>query len=581
MTKARAGPGAPASRARRRGAEAGRTRPAAWPGPRLEHAAAALLLLAHAALVAWGIRTQSVTFDESFHVPAGVVQVLRGDAGVSVVNPPFVKRLFGAAALAAGAAAPGDSAVATHDQWRVGESFMRRNAARFHDVFAAARLVSLALSLVLAAVVWRAARARGGPLAGLVALAVWCLAPEALAHAGFATLDVATALGWTAVALALDAFLRRGRWRDWGCLAAAVAFLAVTRFSALLVVPLVALSLVLYALRGRLAAPRRALARLALLPPVAWLALGLAYGEFPLSPPLADVSPVSARLTALRDAAPWLRLPVPATMLAGLDRQSRDGEPGRLTTFVEGRAVTTTLPLYFPYAIALKWPLAILLGLLVRGAFALRERGRCGTGLWLPAALFLSSLVFLGVPNAGVRYALPLLPLAAIALGDLAGRPPARARGGLAVAAGVALVAGLALEALPAGPDWLPFFNRAAGDERRREQRLNDSNVDWGQGLIALRSEMSRLGIRSVHLAHHGTVDPAVYGIDYVPYTGGAPGPEADWLAISSYFQAGLPGRLMTREGYTPANVVYDARALRDAPAAAHPAGCLWLYRLR
>jgi hypothetical protein len=556
-----------------------------WPGARLETTVAAVLLFAHAALVAWGIRTQSVTFDESFHVPAGVVQVLRGDARVSAVNPPFVKSLFGAAALAAGARPPADAAIATHDQWVVGESFMRRNVTGFHRVYAAARYVSLALSLLLAALVWRAARARGGPAAGLVALAVWALAPEALAHAGIASLDVAAALGWTASALALDAFLRRGRWRDWAGLALAAAFLSVTRFSALLLAPLAVLAFALYAWRGRIASPGAAVARLALLLPVVLLALALAYGEAPLTPPLRDLPLHSTRLVALRDAAPWLRLPVPATLLGGLDEQATHGQAGRLTTFVNGAALTSTLPLYFPYAIALKWPLALLVALLARAAFAVRERGRCGTGLWLPAGLFLASLAFGGVPDAGVRYALPLLPLAAIAAGDLAGRPAAELLGRGArfvpAVAGAAIVAALALEALPAGPNWLPHFNALAGSVAARERKLNDSNVDWGQGLLALRADMRRLGIRRVHLAYHGTVDPALYGIDYVPYTGGMPGPESDWLAISSYFYVGLPARLMTREGYTPRPVTYDARPLWSMPAAAHPAGCMWLFRLR
>ncbi len=559
--------------------------PAAWPGPRAELAIAALLLALHAALVSWGIRTQSVTFDESFHVPAGVVHLDRGDPGVSPVNPPLVKLLFGAAALSAGAVAPSDSALATRDQFAAGESFMRRNADRFHDVFAAARLVSLALSLALAGVVWRAARRRGGPLAGIVALAAWSLAPEALAHAGIASMDVATALGWTAVALALDAFLRSGRWRDWSALALAVAFFATTRFSAFLVAPLALLALALYAARGRLVAPRAAVARIALLAPVAWVALGFAYGEWPVTRPLAESPVVSAKLVALRDAAPWLRLPVPGTMLEGLDRQMLHGEPGKLATYVNGEVLLTNHPMYFPYAVLCKWPLAILLAIAARLAFLFREGGRCGTGLWLPGVLFLFALVFMGVPNAGVRYALPLLPLFAIGIGDLAGGVARESAGrfwrGMTAAFAAILVAALAVEVLPSGPNWLPFFHRLAGEPALCERRLNDSNVDWGQGLIALREEMARRGIRRIHLAYHGTVDPAVYGIDYVPYRGGAPGPESDWLAMSSYFYVGLPSRPMTQEGFAPAIAVYGAEAFRPLVPVARPGGCMLLWKIR
>lgn len=556
---------------------------AAWPSPRAESLVAGLLLAAYAALVGWGMATQSVTFDENWHVPAGVVQVVRGDPGISNVNPPLEKLLFGAAALAAGARAPSDSSIASRDAAAVGESFMRRNADRYHRVFTAARLVSLAFALALGVLVWRAARARGGPRAGLFALALWCLAPEALAHGGVATMDVATAFGWTAFALALHAFLRSGRVAHGAALALASAFLATLRLSAFLALPVAVASLVLAAARRRLGPPRRVLVGLLLVLPVTWAALGLVYGEVPMTRAIGGATYRSAGVTRLAETAPWLRLPLPPTLFAGLDRQMSDGEPGHLTTFVLGRSLTHTVPWYFPFAIAIKWPIALLVALLARGLLALRERGRCGAGLWLPGAAFLFALLFLGVPDAGVRYALPLLPLAAIACGDLAGAPAAagspRLRGALATFA-VVLASSLAVTTARAGPDWIPYFNAFAGDAARRERLVNDSNVDWGQGLIALRDELRRRGIHRVHLAYHGTTDPSVYGIDYVPYVGGLPGPESDWLAISSYFYVGLPARMLTAQGYTPI-LAYDTRPLWSRRANANPAHCMWLFRLR
>ena len=38
-----------------------------------------VLLAAHVGLALWGAAANSVTFDENFHVPAGVVEVGRGD----------------------------------------------------------------------------------------------------------------------------------------------------------------------------------------------------------------------------------------------------------------------------------------------------------------------------------------------------------------------------------------------------------------------------------------------------------------------------------------------------------------------
>ena len=551
------------------------------PGRRAEWLGVALLLVLHAGLVGWGIARQSVTYDENFHVPAGVVAVARGDAGVSAVNPPLVKWLLGAAALAAGARVPPDSVIATHDQRIVGESFMRLNAAHYHAVFAAARVVNLLLSLLLAIVVWRIARTRWGPKGGWLALAAWALAPEALAHAGVATMDVATALLWTASAFALERWLGSGRWRDWAIVALVLACFALVRFTFVLVAPL-ALALVVRALVQRtLKSPGRVVAGLALLVPVGWLAIVLGYGGKFAGSPLSHAAFLSARFQSLQHAYPTLRLPLPDAFLRGLDRQAFDGEPGHLATYVLGRIVTHAIWWYFPFAIACKWPLALLAAAVARGVqWWVDPASRSRSGVVLLAGLvFLLPAMFLANLDAGVRYMLPLLPLAAIEIGALASEAAGPLQRAFSVLAAVCVLA-LVFEVAPAGPNWLAFFNRAAGGPGGGEGLLNDSNIDWGQGLIALRGDLQRLGIRRVYLTYQGTTDPANYGIDYVPYAGGAFGTESDWYAVSSYFFVGLPQALMTRRGYSQV-VVLNATPLRSLPPAAHPAGCMWLYRIR
>src|SRR4249919_83537 len=124
MTRARPERTVPRGRA---GAAPRRHPRAAFPR---ERAWVALLLTLHLALAVWGVVRNSVTFDENFHVPAGVMIAARGYFGVSTVNPPLVKALSGVAALAAGARLPADSALAGM-QDVVGESFMRMNADRY------------------------------------------------------------------------------------------------------------------------------------------------------------------------------------------------------------------------------------------------------------------------------------------------------------------------------------------------------------------------------------------------------------------------------------------------------------------
>ena len=131
-----------------------------------------------------------------------------------------------------------------------------------------------------------------------------------------------------------------------------------------------------------------------------------------------------------------------------------------------------------------------------------------------------------------------------------------------------------------AAPWFLSFYNAAAGGPGNGDRVVNDSNVDVGQGLIALREEMARLGIGRIHLAYHGTVDPAIYGIDYVPYLGGEPGTESDWIAISSYYFVGLSQRMMTPTGRTEF-VEFRFESLWSRPPAARPARCMYLFRIR
>jgi hypothetical protein len=288
---------------------------------------AAVLLAIHAGLALWGAAVNSVTFDENFHVPAGVVEIRRGDFLISAVNPPLAKALLGAAALVAGARLPADSAIASAEQSVVGESFMRRNADRYHRVFLAARLTNV-LSTLLGVLVWCFAWRLYGPRGALLALALYSFAPESIAHAGLATLEIAAALGLLASVYACWVFVRRPGVRAWLRLALAVSFTFLTRFSAFsvaLALPALAAAL---ARRGRHAG--RAWIGLASLVPATVLSLDLGYQGKVSFLPLKDHGFYSVPFRALQREWPDLRLPLPDACMAEAAR-------GHSTTFLFGR----------------------------------------------------------------------------------------------------------------------------------------------------------------------------------------------------------------------------------------------------
>jgi Dolichyl-phosphate-mannose-protein mannosyltransferase len=556
---------------------------------RHERAGVIALIALHAALVLWGVTRNSVTFDENYHLPSGVLIVARHDFRVSTVNPPLVKALCAVPALMAGARLPADSAIATENQQMVGYSFMRANAARYHDLFMAARLPVLLLSLALALLVWRWARRLYGRAGGLVALAAYALAPESLAHAGVVGMDLATGLGFAATLYGWWGFARSGRWPWFACSAAGFAFTLLTRFTGWSLLPILAIVTLVTHARRPTPAPARLWVGLALLVPIGFVALAAGYlGQVSFAP-LRAYSWHSHLFQTLTGRAPWLRLPVPDSYLRGFDWQAHESDAGNTPTFVLGQLTTARVWWYFPLALLVKWPIGFLGALLARLVTARARRSprrRDDAFLLMPAALLLLAGMTLVKLNAGMRYMFPLLPLLAVWLGGLAApetpgwlRAHKRVRSWRMTRVAAALAAITLIESLVTAPYYLSSFNLLAGGPGRGDAIVNDSNVDWGQGLIALRDELARRGIRRVYLTYHGTVDPAVYGIDYVPYAGGPPGSESEWLAVSSYFYNGLRQRMVTRYGVSePVSV--DFRGLWDRAPDARPANCMYLYHV-
>ncbi|HYM80978.1 MAG TPA: glycosyltransferase family 39 protein [Candidatus Limnocylindria bacterium] len=552
----------------------------------------AVILAIHLALVLWGAARNSVTFDENFHLPAGVLVVARGYTAASIAQPPLVKTLCALPALAAGARLPADSSVAWGAEAAVGESFMRRNADRYHRVFFAGRLAVVVMSVLLGLLVWRFARRLYGGPAGLLALASWALLPETLAHAGVVGMDLPTGLVFVATVYAFWRFARTGTGRDWTLTALAVAAAALTRFSAVQLAPMLVILAVWGTLARRVRRPRRLWLGLVLLPLVALAALVVGYPGHTTLDPLGSSAFLSESFQSFARSHPSWRLPLPDPYLGGLDYLAYLTELHK-PSYLLGQLHREQVWHYFPVAAAVKWPLGLFALALARLALTSASR-RAPRSAWHEAFLLVPIAVVVGFAIVsdlayGVRYLYPVLPFLCIWCGGLLAHPAklgfgragtrrARMRGRHAVA--TAALAVLALETATTAPHYLSFFNLAAGGAGRQDRIVNDSNVDWGQGLIALREELARRGIARIHLAYHGTTDPALYGIDYVPYRGGPVGLESDWIAISSYYFVGLSSPMMTREGRQPF-IELDFERLWGRTPEARPAGCMYLFRLR
>ncbi len=179
--------------------------------------------------------------------------------------------------------------------------------------------------------------------------------------------------------------------------------------------------------------------------------------------------------------------------------------------------------------------------------------------------------------NIGTRYLLPMFPLGFILISRLWSIDPVPLNQPATVLPYLrdGLLALLAVETLLVCPRFLTFVNFAVGGPANGWRLLSDSDFDWGQGLIDLRNWMQRQHVRSVALAYFGFVDPAVYGVRFLPII--HPG-DNQYVAVSSYFLDGLENRVVTGRNRRSIVALPYSRALQAKPPIAVAGHTIFIY---
>ena len=176
--------------------------------------------------------------------------------------------------------------------------------------------------------------------------------------------------------------------------------------------------------------------------------------------------------------------------------------------------------------------------------------------------------------NYGVRYLLPLAPLAIVWISALADRCCATAklvgiltRSAIAVGLGGYIVAVAGIH-----PYELIYFNALGGGSRGGRRILADSNLDWGQGLKSLaRLQQQQPELTDVTFYYFGDTAPTNYGIrgralvvnavdDYSALPG-LDSVRSRYLAVSASLQWGPwgpPGFFQVLDGLEPVLLTDD-----------------------
>ncbi|MEZ5402897.1 MAG: glycosyltransferase family 39 protein [Bryobacteraceae bacterium] len=442
---------------------------------------AAAILAGMAVVQFYTASLENDTFDEGAHIAAGMSYWATGDYRLNLEHPPLAKLLFVIPLMAAGLRFDTANPHWTQpDQVALGRDFLYRSRLSADTILSLARSVTIAFTVLLgAAIAWWTTR-RYGANAALFALAVFALDPTVIAHGRYATTDIPVACLSFLSVIAWIEWLESGRPRWLAAAALLFALAAVTKFSALYALPVHAATAIL---RREF---RKGALGLAAIAAVTAFVASAAYGPAGL----AAQGPEN--------------FPPGHPYLTGLRTLREHNEAGH-SAYLLGSLVQGGRWQYFPIAFALKTPLATLA--LIAMAIA---TGRRIPGAWMllayPAAYFAISMA--SNINIGVRHLLPVSPFLFVTIGATF----AIARPYLRYVAFAALAA-IAMENARVFPDYLAFFNAAAGGKDAGPRYLLDSNLDWGQDVKKLARYLEANHVDRASVALFTNAPPAYYGI--------------------------------------------------------------------
>lgn len=504
----------------------------------------ALMLLAFAVLSYGSVRTKSATADEPLHAMAGFMRIHYGDFRIDIEDPPLFS--YWAMLPHAGDVLKVDLSVVAWDrmlmypwsQWTWIGPTMYRTAGFDPDAFLnKSRAMMTAVGVMLGIIIAWWAWDLGGRMAALVACALYCFDPNFLGHASLVKNDVPLALVMTGLIFVIYRAGEQVTILRIITIAMLCAAALTVKFSGVLLVPMLValLGARVFIMRpwlvlGRIVTKRStklavAVSMILICAVVSYTGIWAAYGfrysitsnpdvrlnltvivraavqsQWIVAHPETE-NPSDAALNEAMNHPPrvarivaWLndRHVLPEAWLGGfLDTYATTI---RRYAFLLGDRRETGWWYYFPLALLFKSPVATIAAVGVAVALALRIRlikrvrhlDRWTTCcLAIPIVIYGFSALTSNL-NLGVRHILPIVPLIFVWVGVTIAHARAFAPRFTTVTVAILGVA-LSVESISAAPNYIAYFNVAAGGSRGGIRLLGDSNLDWGQDLMLLR----------------------------------------------------------------------------------------------
>ena len=488
----------------------------------------ALLLLAYLAQCAWFIGTQSLTVDEPMDIMAGLEQWRTGQYSGGIAwndHPPLARQLSTLLAI-------NPKFQIINAPPNVPETYptgTRKTVLPDPESMAwHTRPMDAMLGAILGVLLWLAARSLYSTAAANFVLALFAFSPSLIAHFSLGGKnDGAVTLMAFATAFQLFRWRRNpSRWQT-ALLGLVLGGLLVSKASALPLFTIAIAIVLMFTPEGFTARFKQWNWRQASAAVVISFLVVFGIYRFHVSTVRLEVRAHRVGVASLSipnrpdpilydpSRKANISLPIPAyEYIQGVLfqlRHEKDGHPA----FLLGRSYVGGSKAYFPVAIALKWPIVVLLLALASAVMSTLRR------VWLPRDFLLwavfpavyFAIAEFGRINIGERHILPVYPFVLLLCGSLWALTKRHRTIWMLLLLAVVVNAA---DTLRYAPDYLSYFTPVVRPAHSFEL-LSDSNVDWGSGLIALRNYEREHPDETIHLAYCGTVDPALYGVHGIP----------------------------------------------------------------
>ena len=471
-----------------------------------------LILILCLLLFVWQTTTasqlKSASFDEQYHLAAGASYLKTSDFRIASTHPPL------AGLIAASALQNRDDYVIPieHPSWQesnrfiFAEQFLWVANDNAQSLLVAARIPIILLGTILLLVIWLWARQIWGIGGSWVALLLAVFDPNLLANSRLITSDLALTAFFLLAMWRFGHWLKRPSLLNLFLVGLFAGCAIASKYTGLLIAPTLLLCWAIFP-HKKPHWPRQffSIAGMGL---VALFVLWAVY-RF-------DTGVIAGSRLPIPVPAPYFWQNLWATFV------KLPSEATAKLNFLLGQVSAGGWWYYFPVALAVKTPIPTLLlslfGIIMVGR---KDRIRETVCIWLPSLIFFA-LGMTGLLTIGYRHILPALPFLIMIAGyggQMLLLQSSRKRPYPAILLSLLLL-WLILRTGRIYPHQEAYFNELASDWRNWSEILVDSNLDWGQDLIALRQLMHDYGLSELNLAYFGMAHPEAYDINYKPLPG-------------------------------------------------------------